>query len=78
MKPVPEKSPPNSLSKKKRMRVRFDPETDGPSKINNAVIVIDFQNEFVRQKGELHQDVKEMMEQTGMLQKVPHVVNAAR
>lgn len=54
-----------------------------PSLINNnngntAVIVIDFQNEFVRAKGKLHEDVKEMMEQTGMLQKVPHVVHAAR
>ena len=45
---------------------------------NTAVIVIDFQNEFVRAKGKLHEDVKEMMEQTGMLQKIPHVVHAAR
>lgn len=45
---------------------------------NTAVIVIDFQNEFVRDKGKLHGDVKEMMDQTGMLQKVPHVIRAAR
>ena len=45
---------------------------------NTAVIVIDFQNEFVRAEGKLHGDVEEMMEQTGMLQKVPHVVHAAR
>jgi nicotinamidase-related amidase len=45
---------------------------------NTAVIVIDFQNEFVRAKGKLHGDVEEMMEQTGMLQKIPHVVHAAR
>ena len=50
-----------------------------PSNDNNtAVIVIDFQNEFIRAKGKLHEDVEEMMEQTGMLQKVPHVVHAAR
>ena len=66
------------------MRVRFAPnpkakaKAAGPSKIKNAIIIIDFQNEFVRQKGKLHQDVKEMMVQTGMLQKVPHVVNVAR
>eukprot|EP00984_Skeletonema_dohrnii_P025018 scaffold14161_cov121-Skeletonema_dohrnii-CCMP3373.AAC.2 len=56
-----------------------DPDT-GPTsnRSNTAVIVIDFQNEFVRAKGKLHGDVQEMMEQTGMLQKVPHVVHAAR
>lgn len=43
-----------------------------------AIIVIDFQNEFVRPKGKLHEEVEELMEQTGMLQKIPHVVNAAR
>ena len=56
--------------------VKFATES-GPSN-NSAVIVIDFQNEFVRPKGKLHGDVQEMMEQTGMLQKVPHVVHAAR
>ena len=43
-----------------------------------AVIVIDFQNEFVRSEGKLHSDVKTMMEETGLLQKIPHVVRAAR
>ena len=56
--------------------VKFAPKS-GPSN-NTAVIVIDFQNEFVRAKGKLHGDVQEMMETTGMLQKVPHVVHAAR
>ena len=61
------------------MPVRSDPDTGPPSnRSNTAVIVIDFQNEFIRAKGKLHGDVQEMMEQTGMLQKVPHVVNAAR
>ena len=45
---------------------------------NTAVIVIDFQNEFVRPDGKLHGDVEEVMKLTGMLQKVPHVVHAAR
>ena len=45
---------------------------------NTAVIVIDFQNEFVRDEGKLHGDVKEMMDRTRMLQKVPHVIRAAR
>ena len=50
-----------------------------PRKNNQtAVIVIDFQNEFVRADGKLHGDVAEMMKQTGMLQKVPNVVHAAR
>ena len=48
------------------------------SSSNVAIIVIDFQNEFVRPAGKLYRDVKEMMGLTGMLQKVPHVVKAAR
>ena len=59
-----------------KMRVRFVPETDGPS--NVAIILIGFQNEFVRANGKLHKDVEPMMEETGMLNKVPQVVNAAR
>lgn len=54
------------------------PSLRNDNNANTAVIVIDFQNEFVRAKGKLHDDVKEMMEQTGMLQKIPHVVHAAR
>jgi len=48
------------------------PDTD------TAVLVIDFQNEFVRSDGKLHGDVSDMMAETGMLQKIPHVVRAAR
>ncbi len=43
-----------------------------------AVLVIDFQNEFVRTDGKLHGDVVEMMKLTGMLRKVPRVVHVAR
>ena len=46
--------------------------------MNTAVIVIDFQNEFVRSEGKLHLDVKSMMDETGLLQKIPHVIRAAR
>ena len=45
---------------------------------DSAIIIIDFQNEFVRADGRLHEDVKAVMEETGMLQKIPHVVRAAR
>ena len=45
---------------------------------NTAVLVIDFQNEFVRTDGKLHGAVAEMMNLTGMLRKVPRVVHVAR
>ena len=45
---------------------------------NTALIVIDFQNEFVRAEGKLHSEVKDLMEETGMLQKIPHVLRAGR
>jgi len=52
----------------------------GASGMNNraAVILLDFQNEFAKEGGKLHDDVKDMMEETGMLEKVPGVVRAAR
>ncbi len=56
--------------------VKFAPQS-GSSK-NTAVIVVDFQNEFVRADGKLNHEVAEMMKLTGMLQKVPHVLRAAR
>ena len=61
-----------------QFRVGSDPDSCPRKNNKSAVIVIDFQNEFVRADGKLHGDVAEMMEQTGMLQKVPHVVHAAR
>lgn len=60
-----------------KMRVRFDPGTDGPRN-SVAIILIGFQNEFVRANGKLHKDVEPIMEETGMLNKVPQVVNSAR
>lgn len=56
--------------------VKFARST-GSSK-RTAVIVVDFQNEFVRTDGKLNSEVAEMMKLTGMLQKVPHVLRAAR
>ena len=54
--------------------VKFAPRSGS----NSAVVVVDFQNEFVRAEGKLNGDVAEMMKLTGMLHKVPHVINAAR
>jgi len=58
------------------MPIRYASDT-GPEG-DTLVIVIDFQNEFVRENGRLHADVAEMMKETGMLQKIPHVIRAAR
>ena len=63
------------------MPVTFGSGPSATSKTVNSrtsIIVIDFQNEFVRPAGRLHGDVSVMMEATGMLQKIPHVVRAAR
>ena len=43
-----------------------------------AILLIDFQNEFAKPGGKLHDSVAGVMETTGMLEKVPHVVRAAR
>ena len=49
----------------------------GPTN-DSAIIIIDFQNEFGRANGRLHEDVKAVKEETGMLQKISHVVRAVR
>ena len=46
--------------------------------MSSAIIVIDYQNEFVHPKGKLHDEVKVMMGKTGMSDKIPHVIRAAR
>jgi nicotinamidase-related amidase len=43
-----------------------------------AILLLDFQNEFAMPGGKLHDGVASVMEYTGMLKKVPHVVRAAR
>ena len=43
-----------------------------------AVLLLDFQNEFVREGGKLHDGVKGVMNATGMLKNVPPFVEAAR
>ena len=45
---------------------------------NTAVLLLDFQNEFAKPGGKLHDGVKGVMEQTGMLTNVPPFVNEAR
>merc|ERR1719469_167659 len=45
---------------------------------STAVIVVDFQNEYVRDEGKLHDRVAEVMKETRMVQKVPHVIREAR
>jgi len=57
--------------------IRFE---DGEHKIprSTAVLLINFQNEFVDWAGQLHNDVGDLMEKTGMMTKVPHVLRAAR
>ena len=48
------------------------------SNSSTAILLLDFQNEFVKPGGKLHSSVAGVMESTGMLGKVPHVVRAAR
>ena len=43
-----------------------------------AILLLDFQNEYAKPGGKLHDGVASVMEHTGMLKKVPHVVRAAR
>ena len=43
-----------------------------------AVLCIEFQNEFATEKGKLHDGVKAVMEETGMLDKSVEVCAAAR
>ena len=43
-----------------------------------AVLCIEFQNEFTTEKGKLHDGVKAVMEETGMLDKSVEVCTAAR
>ena len=57
--------------------VKFSVKENG-SPINTAIILMNFQNEFVDWAGKLHSDVGDLVEKTGMLDKVPHVIRAAR
>jgi len=43
-----------------------------------CVMLLDFQNEFTKPGGKLHENVAEMMQQHGMLEKVPQIVKTAR
>ena len=46
--------------------------------MSSAIIIIDYQNEFVHSRGKLHNDVGEIMKKNGMSDKVPRVIHAAR
>ena len=53
----------------------------GPLALNpleTAVIFIEYQNEFTTEGGALHDDVKECMEDTGMIDNSKKVMDAAR
>ena len=43
-----------------------------------AILLLDFQNEFVKKGGKLHDDVAETMESIGVMENVPRLVNLAR
>ena len=43
-----------------------------------AILLLDFQNEFVKKGGKLHDEVAETMTSTGLLQNVPKLVEFAR
>ena len=59
-------------------RGQFNRKNENEPRIATAVIVINVQNEFVDWTGTLHSQVGDVMEKTGMLDKVPHVIRAAR
>ena len=48
------------------------------NRTKTAILLLDFQNEFAKPGGKLHDGAASMIESTGMLNKVPHVVRAAR
>ena len=47
-------------------------------KNRTAILLLDFQNEFVKKGGKLYDDVADTMEKTGVLQNVPKLVEFAR
>jgi nicotinamidase-related amidase len=52
---------------------------EGRNSRKTAILILDFQNELAKPGGKLHSDgLVGVMEKTGMLQKVPHVIRAAR
>ena len=72
-------NPLSSVGNERRTRVvQFSRKNVNEPRIATAVIVINVQNEFVDWTSKLHRYVGDMMEKTGMLDKVPHVIRAAR
>ena len=43
-----------------------------------AILLLDFQNEFCKKGGKLHNDVAETMLKTGILENTPKLINLAR
>jgi len=48
------------------------------SKLNKAILLIDFQNEFTTKGGKLHENVSEVIQNTCMMEKVPDLVDLGR
>lgn len=53
-------------------------DENAQEKDRTAILLLDFQNEFVKKGGKLHDDVTDTMEKTGVLQNVPKLVEFAR
>jgi len=49
-----------------------------PHRNRTAILLLDVQNEFAKKGGKLYHDVSETMEETGILQNVPRLVEFAR
>jgi hypothetical protein len=47
-------------------------------KNRTAILLLDFQNEFVKKGGKLHDDIAATMEKTGVIQNVSRLVDLAR
>lgn len=57
---------------------KANPSTVVAEENQTAIILLDFQNEFAKKGGKLHESVSMVMEETDMLQKVPEIVDVAR
>jgi hypothetical protein len=70
----------NVTTTSKAPRVMFTtPEVvKATNKSGTALLLIDFQNEFTSPEGKLNGDVKDVIDSTGMLSKIPKVVANAR
>lgn len=75
----------DSIKAQKEQKVLVLDETEksvGPfreaERSRTAILLLDFQNEFMKEGGKLHDDVAETMATTGVLRNVPKLVEYAR